>query len=115
MVLASRRECGGSGLSPILWERAMPVIFRGHGPLPQWTSDVRFCLKPSAAESTRTPSGQGDIQHLDAARLRVVPLHIHIPQPCAVTAFGRGLLIGRAWILRQALLDQLYQLSLIHI
>gem|GEM_PF-5051882 len=22
----------------------MPVIFRGHGPLPQWISDGRFCL-----------------------------------------------------------------------
>ncbi|CAH0297471.1 hypothetical protein SRABI70_04252 [Pseudomonas sp. Bi70] len=25
----------------------MPVIFRGHGPLPQWTSDGRFCLTPA--------------------------------------------------------------------
>ena len=27
----------------------MPVIFRGHGPLPQWVSDVRFCLVVTAS------------------------------------------------------------------
>ena len=54
-------------------------------------------------------NGRHDLQHADAAGLRVVPMHVDIPEAHAITALGTGLLVGWARVLGQALLDQLDQ------
>ena len=50
-----------------------------------------------------------DFQNADHAWRRVMPAHVHIPELRAVSPFRFGFLIGRARVLRQALLDKLHQ------
>ena len=102
-----------------LWER--PCVAKGlrssPGKLAGWLKargryaphrDARPLLQ-WPANKPESGSGQHHLQHPDRLRLRVMPAHLHIPEPHPVHPFRCRYLVGRAWVLGQALFDQRHQ------